>query len=356
LASTKIKTWKGGTNYAPGSVVVPTSGQGAFTNAIPNGDFEGITDWTFTDPGGITQWAFSSTLPYQGAGCIAFPGGGAATPGAQGAFATMTSYSLVTPGQSVTASVYLNPNNSGANLTQWIQLNWYNAADSIISSSGFQQNEQTGGGYRKTSITATAPAGAAHVRVSIGAGSGTTSRNAGFADLVSWNLETPAPITNFLFEAIQPAAGSSAATEPTWPTVLGNTVVDNQVTWKAIGTSIINWQAIPIMRSGATAPTFPTIIGNSVLDPSTFADVNGSAINTTMSWVTDISRTRRFRIASPAPLVNRMSSQATMTSWTFPQQLILLTGAVQITPGTCQQGSTTTATTLWPYLLSTARI
>lgn len=286
LASTKITTWKGGTNYAPGAVVVPTSGQGAFVNAIPNGDFEGGSGaggWTFTDPGGATQWGYSSVLPYQGAEGISFPGGSSV--GAGGGFATMTSYSLVTPGQSVTASAYLDPNNSGANLTLWIQLNWYNSADSIISSSGWAQNEQEGGGYRLASVTATAPPSAAHVRVSIGAGSGTNSRNAGFADLVTWNLATPAPITNFLFEAVQPAAGSSAATEPTWPTVLGNQVIDGGVTWKAIGTSIITWQAIPLMYSGLTAPTFPTTIGNAVHDFSTYSNINGYITTfTSMSW------------------------------------------------------------------------
>jgi hypothetical protein len=287
LASTKITTWTAGTNYATGAVVVPTTTQGAFVNAIPNGDFEGGSGaggWTFTDPGGVTQWAYSNTLPYQGSECITFPGGSGV--GAGGGFATMTSYSLVTPGQSVSASVYLNPNNAGANLTLWIQLNWYDNTDSIISSSGHAQNEQEGGGYRKTTITATAPVGAAHVRVSIGAGSGTNSRNAGFADLVTWNLETPSAITNFLFEAIQPAAGTSAVTEPTWPTTLGGTVIDGGVTWKAIGTSIITWQAIPLMQSGLTAPTFPTTIGISVFDSSTFTNQNGYITTLCgMAWV-----------------------------------------------------------------------
>jgi hypothetical protein len=285
LASSKVTTWKPGTLYATGAVVIPTTGQGAFINAIPNGDFEGGSSaggWTFTDPGGLTQWAYSSALPYQGTECITFPNG--AAPGAGGAFATMTSYGLITPGQSVTATAYVDPNNAGANLTLWIQLNWYDITDTIISSSGHAVNEQEGGGYRQVSITAAAPPSAAHVRVSIGAGSGTGTRNAGFADLVSWNLETPAPITNFLFEAVQPVAGSSAGTEPLWPTILGNEVIDGTVTWEAIGTSIITWEAIPIMLSGTSAPTFPTTIGNSVADPSTFTDENGNVINTSMSW------------------------------------------------------------------------
>ena len=288
LASTKVSTWKAGTTYPPGSVVIPTSGQGAFVNAIPNGDFEGGSGaggWTFTDSGGTAQWAFDSTLPYQGTEDIALSATGSF--GANGAFATMTSYSLVTPGQSVTATAYLNPNNSGANLTLWLQLNWYNSSDSIISSSGFKQNEQEGGGYRQVSITGTAPAGAAHCRVAIGGGSGTGSRNAGYADLVQWNLATPAPITNFLFEAVQAAPGVSGPTQPTWPTVLGNEVIDGTVTWEAIGTSIITWQAIPLMQSGLTEPTFPTTIGTFVHDYSTFSNQNGYITTfTSMSWET----------------------------------------------------------------------
>ena len=285
-ASTKVTTWAAGTLYSPGAVVVPTTTQGAFTNAIPNGDFEGGSGaggWTFTDPAGVAQWAFSNVLPYQGLECISVPGG--TTIGGNGAQATMTTYSLVTPGQSVTANAYVNPNNNGANLSVWIQLNWYNSSDTLISTSGFEQNEQEGFGYRPVSVTGTAPPGAAHVRVAICAGSGTTSRNAGFADLVSWSLETPAPITNFLFEAVQTSPGSSAPTEPTWPTTLGATVVDGTVTWKAIGTSIITWQAIPLMQSGLTAPVFPTTIGNTVSDFSTYSNINGFiTTQTSMSW------------------------------------------------------------------------
>ena len=95
----------------------------------------------------------------------------------------------------------------------------------------------------------------------------------------------PAAVSQFLFEAVQAAAGSSGSVEPTWPTTAGATVIDNQVTWKAVGTSIITWQAVPIMLSGATQPTFPTTVGLSVSDPSTYTSQDGHATNTSMSWV-----------------------------------------------------------------------
>jgi hypothetical protein len=286
LASTKVTTWKAGTAYAPGAVVVPTTNQGAYINAIPNGDFEGGSGaggWTFSDPGGSLLWAYSSVNPYQGTECIAFPSG--AGIGSTGSYATMTSYSLVKPGQSVTAQAYLDPNNAGANLTLWIQLNWYDSSDTLISTTGSQQNEQEGGGYRLTSVTGTAPATAAHCRVAIGAGSGTSSRNPGYADLVTWNLSQAAAVSNFLYEAVQANPGVSASTEPTWPTSLSAEVIDNTVTWQAIGTSIITWQAIPLMQSGANAPTFPTTIGNSVRDSSSYKNQNGYITTfCSMSW------------------------------------------------------------------------
>jgi Concanavalin A-like lectin/glucanases superfamily len=277
-ASTNVTTWAPGTLYAPGAVVQPTTNQGAFINAIPNGDFENGNDgnWTFT---GTTPWAFSNSGAYQGNWDIQIPSGNMS---AGGDFATMTNFGLVTPGQSVTASAYLNPNNAGANLELWIQLNWYDSTDTFLSAT--VGTHQEGGGYRQSSVTGTAPAKAAHCRVAIGAGSGTNSRNTGYADLVTWNLEQPAAISNFLYEAVQVAAASSGTAQPSWPTTQGSTVVDGGVTWKAIGTSIITWEAIPLMLSGAAQPSFPTTVGLSVNDPSTFTDANGIVINTHMSW------------------------------------------------------------------------
>lgn len=280
-AAQKVTTWAPGTHYAPGAVVQPSTNQGAFINAIPNGDFENGNDgnWTFT---GITPWAFSNTGTYQGNWCIAFPGSGSTSAG--GDYARMTNASAVTVGQSVTATGYLNPANTGANLELWLCIDWYDSTDSFLSE--VLSAPQEGGGYRQVSVTASAPTGAAYVRIAVRAGSGTNTRNPGYADLISWNLETPAAVSNFLYVAVQPLAGSSGQSEPVWPTVIDTTVQDNTVTWEAIGTSIITWQAVPLMLSGATEPAFPTALGNTVHDPSTFKDQNGYITSAcSMSWV-----------------------------------------------------------------------
>lgn len=272
-ASTKVTTWKKGTLYAPGAVVQPSTSQGAFLNAIPNGDFENGNDGNWILSSGA---AFNNTNEYQGNECLQF------TADHSNETATMNTFGLVTPGQSVTASVYVNPNNSGANLGMGISLRWYDAGDTFLSS--INGPVQENGGYRLTSVTGVAPATAAHVRVQLFGGNG-TSAHTGFADLVSWNLATPAAVSNFLFEAIQATVGTSGSTEPTWPTVAGNTVVDNTVTWKAVGTSIITWEAIPIMQSGNTEPVWPTTVPTAVHDTSHFTDVNGVSIDTSISWI-----------------------------------------------------------------------
>lgn len=267
-ADTTVQAWQAGKLYQPGAVVQPSTGQGAFINAIPNGDFEAGADgnWTFNSP-----WAISSSGAYQGTKCATFPGGVA------NQVLLMVPHFAVTPGQSVTVTAYLNPNNSGANLSMWLNLKWYNSSDTLLSTSENTGTPQQGGGYRQVQLTASAPAGAAFCRAGIRAASGTSSRAAGFADLVSWNLETPAAISNFLFEAIQASAATSASVEPTWPTVDGNTVIDGGVTWEAIGTSIITWSAIPLMKSGASEPTWPTTVGLAVAD-----GVSGDGA---MTWV-----------------------------------------------------------------------
>lgn len=259
-ASTIVTTWAAGTLYSPGAVVRPTNNQGAFINAIPNGDFEAGNDGNWVSSG-TTAWAFTNTNTYQGTEAIQIPTGSMS---AGGDYMTMNTFGLVTPGQSVTASAYLDPNNSGADLDLWVTLRWYDSGDSFLSET--LSAVQQGGGYRKTSVTGTAPAGAAHVRVAIRAGSGTNSRNTAYADLVIWNLESPTSVSNFLFEAVQSVPASSAAHEPTWPTNAGATVIDGGVTWQAIGTSIITWKAIPIMKSGSSEPTWPSTVGGAVKD------------------------------------------------------------------------------------------
>lgn len=255
-ADATVQSWRAGTLYQPGAVVQPSTGQGAFINAIPNGDFEAGDDGNWIMPVG-SNISIVTGNAYQGSKCMR------CTPNRQTSLAVMNTYGAVTPGQTVTATAYVNPNNIGANLTMNLNLNWFDGSDTLLSRT--HGASQQGVGYRQTTVTGSAPAGASRCRVEISFATGTVPAFA-YADIISWNLETPAAVSNFLFEAIQTGAASSGSTEPTWPVVDGNTVVDGGITWQAIGTSIITWTALPIMKSGGTEPTWPTSVGLSVAD------------------------------------------------------------------------------------------
>ena len=264
-ADTTVQVWQPGKLYQPGAVVQPSTGQGAFINAIPNGDFEAGNDGNWIMPGGSNlSILLDASKAYQGTHSMQ------ATLNHQTSRGVMNTYGTVTAGQSVTATAYVNPNNTGADLTINLNLNWYDNSDTFISRTS--SANQQGVGYRQVTVTGNAPATATRCRVEIAFATGTNPPGFAYADIVSWSLETPISVSQFLFEAVQASAGTSGSTEPTWPTVDGNTVVDNGVTWKAIGTSIITWQAIPIMKTGSTEPTWPTSVGLAVSDG-------------TMSWV-----------------------------------------------------------------------
>lgn len=261
-ADSVITTWVAGTLYQKGAVVRPSTSQGAFINAIPNGDFEsGDTGFDYSSvPSGAPNVSIviDAGQAYQGSHVMK------ATLNHQASTASMQTSGVVTAGQSVTAKCQVNPNNSGAALGIRLQLAWYNAGSTLISRT--QGVQQQGSGYREASVTGNAPANATQVKAEIQFSTGTNPPGFGYADLLSWDLETPAAISQFLFEAVQTAVGTSGTTEPAWPAIEGGTVVDNTVTWEAIGTSIITWEALPIMKTGATEPTWPTTVGNTVAD------------------------------------------------------------------------------------------
>lgn len=61
----------------------------------------------------------------------------------------------------------------------------------------------------------------------------------------------PTTGNGFLYRST--GAGSShATTEPTWPTTIGATVVDNGVTWTCVGRTIIQWDGADVSWASST--------------------------------------------------------------------------------------------------------
>ncbi len=245
--------WTGGTLYPNGSIVRPTAPSAPGPATISNPTFDaGTTGW---DLSGVAAWSAANgfTTP----GCVEM------TNGVGGVY--LTAFTATTPGQSVTASCMIATPNGSAGSGGDVNINWYDASDVFISQSqGNTVNRSGGTGYRQSTVTASAPAGA--VKYKIGAdvqtaGSGAIVRVDNFTTSVSGGAAN-----DFVYRATQPGVGTSASSEPVWPTILGGSVVDGTVTWEAVYASRITYVAEPILKSGATEPTWPIGVGTVVSD------------------------------------------------------------------------------------------
>lgn len=253
--------WQPGTVYIPGDIVQPVSGTPTAGSPIVNPEFSGsAAGWTLNSP-----WAFDGGSSFtSGSGSARFGTGFAG-------FATFlaTAGIPVDPGRTITASCMCQQGASDAGmLALQVLIAWFDASDAPISSKlGSIVNSGSGGAWSQSTVTDTAPAGAAYVR--IGAAGNRVGQNLpAWVDNFVWNYTDVGVPPGLVYKAVQPGAGTSGASEPNWPTVLGVQVVDNEVIWEAIAATRVTWEASPIFVSGATEPTWPTVVGESVADGS----------------------------------------------------------------------------------------
>lgn len=92
--------------------------------------------------------------------------------------------------------------------------------------------------------------------------------------VVAENVLTLLPGTDIVPEAagasitisLAAQSGTSGTSEPVWPTTLGDTVQDNELTWQAVTADTVTWEASSVLTSGAVEPTWPTEGGSFVAD------------------------------------------------------------------------------------------
>lgn len=252
-------TWQPGTLYNPGTLVVPRTAPPVGTDPPTNANFEaGNTGWTLGTGWSITNADGSFDGTYA-----------AVYPSQTGANEIVNNLEVtVTAGLVINAQVMINTTgNSVSSGGAAVRVKWYDASHAFISAS--EGNIVRGGGnaWYASVVAATAPTGAAFAKFAVNA-----FRNSGphniLVDTATWDYAFTAPPTGLIFKAVQTNAGFSANTEPTWPTVLGNTVVDGQVTWEAVVATQVIYTAHAILKSSSTEPTWPTVIGGSVVDGS----------------------------------------------------------------------------------------
>ena len=255
-----LPKWKAGTLYLPGDLVQPSQTAPPTNQAIPNAGFEdGDSDWNKTNATIVNEaGSFAGDWHAKQVYNAGNPGG-----------VSMAVPLTVVAGQTVTASCMMNPSGASDQVGGQVRLSWLDGSSNVLSQSvGNQVAVSNGSGYRKSTVTAVAPAGAVKFTVQ-GEGfilqSGGIIRYDNFAVTVTGGSGVPA---GMIFKAVQTDPGTSGASEPTWPTTAGSQVTDNEVTWEAIAATVVTWEASPILVSGSSEPEWPTSIGGTVVDGS----------------------------------------------------------------------------------------
>lgn len=291
LVTGALTQWKAGGIYQYGAIVTPPNNQGAYVDAVFNGNFYqnggfSTTGWSLNSAGSGTNWAAENAPGSWTGGSnfgVIYNPGGVNAQTSQVVSQSSTEYGAVTPGQSVTATCYYQYSSNDNEFTLSFNLNWYNASNTLISTvtttaSGTNQ------GWIKISVSGSAPANAAFAGLSFTAGcSYSGGRGTAAVTNVQWNLQQASAATQLIYQCTAVgtynsgnpppagiiAQGTSGTKPPQWPTNVGGTVVDGQLTWTAVGSSIITWTAFPIMESSNVQPAFPTVPGQSVWDGDT---------------------------------------------------------------------------------------
>lgn len=259
-----IAAWQAGTLYQPNDLVRPASTPPALPSPPDNQGFEsGDTGW---DKG--TGFVISNSNGGSTLGPAAFDGSWKARTDHIGESAIVNDNKVdVVAGQTITASCQCaqsasaDYNNEGR-----VAIYWYDSGAALISRDLGNLVSETSSGtpWKPSSVTAVAPANAAFAAI---AGVSTKISGTGWTsfDAFTWDYTTPTIGDGVVYRATQADAGFSGVTEPTWPG-LGNTVVDNEVTWEGVLASRVTWEASPILVSGSSEPAFPTNSGGTVLD------------------------------------------------------------------------------------------
>lgn len=294
-----IPAWQPGTQYAPGAIVVPRSNSIVTQEQPNNNSFEsGLTHWTVTgehctDADAASVTSVSTVEAFEGSQSITaapLAGDGTGPITANGkpvAFVVLTNdfKAAVTPGQVLNFKVrfwhlFVPDTSQTYPWSAGGRIAWYDASNAFISysyasavSAGGPAPPAVPGQFAFTSeswVTMTgkgvAPANAAFASAAVVIATTDYATQADYVDYYTWDYTHQGYPTGLAFVAVQTGVGTSATTEPVWPLISTDTVVDGGVTWEAEFASQITWTASSILTSGATEPTWPTVIGGGVAD------------------------------------------------------------------------------------------
>ncbi len=244
-----VATWESGKLYQPGTVVQAVQGAAISQTNPTNADFEaGDTGWAKD-----TGWTIDQVDAFQGSWSAAF------VTQASG-FLENNVRAPVNAGQTIRARGLVK---SAASGSVAVGIRWFDITPTEIKTDlDLTPVSGASTGWRETNIIAQAPANAVTATIvfkAVGVGQVRV-------DNAVWEYVEESAQSDVIFKAIQTIAGFSGTVEPVWPTVIGNQVVDNEVTWEAFAANLIVWEAKAILESGAVEPTFPAGVDQTVAD------------------------------------------------------------------------------------------
>jgi len=250
--------WQAGNLYLPGDLVQPITQPAPNNPQVTNGNFAS----------GATGWTFSGSAGYVATG--GYGGGGAARlPGNQADGVALNNTLLVVPvGGKLTATSMIAQGASSAGRTSgWTEIQWFDGLNTLLQTDiGNKVDNGSGGAWHQSLVAATAPATAAYARAAIHLTSDAGHNDQILGDNLSVSGATAGLPEGLVYKAVQAESGTSGSSEPAWPGILGQQVIDNEVIWEAVTTSRITWTAAPRYVSGTTEPAWPTDIGAMVQD------------------------------------------------------------------------------------------
>lgn len=270
--------WTPGTLKQPGDIVRPTSAGAVAAPGLANPNFDdGDTGWSHT---GFGSWTIDTAAPVFN-GTYSLKLGWTSNPNGQTLRTINNTKVTVTPGQVVTLTVYVISQVTGDFARIMPMIRWFApdgttelaptildldptnvAGEARINSSGLS-SAAANGVWVQLQVQGVAPAGAGKATAGIDATWGDCHWT---VDFVTFDYATQVAANNNLYRAVQATAGFTANVEPVWPTTIGQTIVDNEVTWECVSGNSITWQAHRILVSGSSEPTWPVVAQGTVPD------------------------------------------------------------------------------------------